>query len=82
MSEVIRPLCGWTGIGENEEQVLTCERRATAMILDRHGHRVFTCPEHVASAKARAESGDLVVGLTHRPNNAEIPRAPLRVVLA
>lgn len=68
MTEVVRPTCSWSGLDPDGEHVVGCDRTAAAVVLDRDGHRFYACEQHLASAKARAESGVLTAGLRHLPH--------------
>jgi len=69
MSELVRPLCSWTGVNPDGDEIVACDRRATSAIVAQSGHRIYTCDEHLANAKARAGSGvqeNAIVYLRHR----------------
>ena len=73
MTEVVRPLCSWTGVNPDGDEIVACDRRATSMVRAHDGHRIYTCDEHLASAKARAGSGEIESGIIHprhRPHEA------------
>jgi hypothetical protein len=69
MSELVRPLCSWTGVNPEGDEIVACDRRATSVVLHPSGRRLYSCDEHIASAKARAGSGQVETGqirLRHR----------------
>ena len=76
MTKTIRPTCSWTGVDPTGTRAVGCDRPAAAVVLDRKGHRVYACEEHLASAKARAERGDLQTGLRHLPHAGTDSRPP------
>ncbi|MCI4340561.1 MAG: hypothetical protein L3J73_04775, partial [Thermoplasmata archaeon] len=57
MNELVRPLCSWTGVNPDGDEIVACERRATAVVYGTKGQRTYSCDEHMASVKARAGSG-------------------------
>jgi hypothetical protein len=65
MSELVRPLCSWTGVNPDGDEIVACDRRATAAVTTSTGHRIYTCDEHMSSAKARAGSGEVESGIVH-----------------
>ncbi len=73
---VVRPTCSWIGLAPDGEREVSCDRPASAVVLDRSGHRVYACPDHLASAKARAERGHLEMGLRRRPHGGTDERPP------
>ncbi len=77
------PVCSWTGVSEDGEEVLACDRPAKAVFRDPVGHRIYACVEHLAYAKARAGEGD---GLRAIDQFAAPPGThqvvPVRVVVA
>jgi len=82
MSDVVRPLCSWTGVNPDGDEIVACDRRATTFVLAPNGHRVYSCDEHLAGAKARAGSGVLESGVPqhrHRPR-VELPEVHVALV--
>jgi hypothetical protein len=68
MSESVRPLCAWTGVNPDGDVVLACDRAATTFVVGLDGHRIYSCDEHLGSAKAKAQSGAQERGsFRHRP---------------
>lgn len=76
MTRIIRPTCSWTGVDPSGERAVGCDRPASAVVLDRNGHRIYACEEHLAGAKARAERGDVRIGLRHLPHAGTDARPP------
>ncbi|MCI4361039.1 MAG: hypothetical protein L3J91_04990, partial [Thermoplasmata archaeon] len=70
MSELVRPLCSWTGVNPDGDEIVSCDRRATGAVRAANGHRIYTCDEHLASAKARDGSGEVESGLAHLRHRA------------
>lgn len=82
MTRIVRPMCSWTGLDPTGERTVACDRPAAALVLDRNGHRVYACEEHLAVAKAHAESGYVRTGLRRLPHGGTDARPPdVRVTL-
>ena len=82
MSEHVRPLCSWTGVNPDGDEIVACDRRATAFVVAPDGHRWYSCDEHLGSTKARAGTGLLESGVTHLRyrSHGEAPEVHVAVV--
>jgi hypothetical protein len=82
MSETVQPICSWTGVNPEADELIACDRRATAFVLAESGHRVYSCDEHLASAKSRAGSGVLESAITHLHHRDHEEAPEVHVTLA
>lgn len=79
MTRRANPLCSWTGVNAESGDAIVCGLPATAFVIEADGRLVYTCPEHVASAKARAHSGKIVTGGFRTPILGHPPVPPPEV---
>ena len=58
-----RILCGWSGVADDDEQVVGCDRPAVGYVAAPSGSRIYVCDSHVAHAKHDLAGGRYVHGL-------------------
>jgi hypothetical protein len=75
------PQCAWTGVEQDGERVVACDKLATASVADHSGHLHYACDEHIAFVEARAGSGTKQALRPHHPAR-DWAAPPVRVVLA
>lgn len=73
------PQCSWMGASGDGETDVLCGKCASGYVETRTGHRIYTCEEHIASAKSRAESGRYIHGFRE---NDQIPPVGSRVAVS
>jgi hypothetical protein len=75
------PLCAWTGVEQDGETAVACDKAATASVRDRLGVLHYACDEHVGFVEARAGSG-VKQTLSHRSGVRLTDTPEVHVVLA
>ena len=82
MSELVRPLCSWTGVNPDGDEIVACDRRATAVVYGPKGHRSYSCDEHLATVKAHAGTGRVETGVVHLRYRSHEEAPEVHVALA
>ncbi len=54
------PVCSWMGLAPDSEREEPCGKPASYYVEAPSGHRAFSCLEHLAQTRARAQIGSLV----------------------